>query len=396
MIGTPARSPAVNLVSALRREFPPDDLAIVAGGGVHEPRHAIDLLAAGANLVHVDSGLVFSGPGLVKRINEAIIAQRVVTPNSPTEPAAREPAARYAWFWLWLMGMAMFFGGILALGIAGTRVVLPYDEHFVGMTRAELDAVNPRLLAFMTHDRVTLAGTMLAIGILYSGLAWHGVRRGFHWAWVAVLSSALIGFFSFFSFLGFGYFEPFHAFVTAALFQLLLMAWHAPLGTPQYPSRAPLVEEWRWRLAQWGQLFLVIEAFAVLTAGIVICYVGMTSVFVQEDLEFMDTCRDTIVGANPRLLALVAHDRATFGGMLVSSGLTTLMATLWGFAAGRTWLFSTLLFAGSVGYLSTLVVHFAVGYVDVKHLLPAIGGLTVHWLALALSGPFLLWREYRS
>jgi hypothetical protein len=133
----------------------------------------------------------------------------------------------------------------------------------------------------------------------------------------------------------------------------------------------------------------------VLTAGAVISIVGSTSVFVKEDLEFMQ-CSVDLIGANPRLLGLIAHDRATFGGMLMASGLTTLMATLWGFAAGRSWLFSTLFFAGSVGYLCTRVVQYSVGYVDLNHLLPACIGMAVHWLALGLAGPYLLWKEYRQ
>jgi hypothetical protein len=196
--------------------------------------------------------------------------------------------------------------------------------------------------------------------------------------------------------LGFGYLEPFHAFVTTLLFQLLLLAWHAPLGARQLPQHVPLREEWRWRLAQWGQLLLVIEAIAVLVAGVVISIVGSTTIFVREDLEFMNTCAADLAQASPRLLALIAHDRATFGGMLMSCGLTTLMATLWGFSAGRAWLFSTLLHAGSVGYLCTLIVHYLVGYVDLAHLLPAYLGLGVHWVALGLAAPYLLWREYRE
>jgi dihydroorotate dehydrogenase len=392
VIGAPTRAPVLALVQALREAHSGTELAIIAGGGVHEPQHALDLFTAGADLVHVDSGLVFSGPGLVKRINEAVLS---TTPAVP-RPETPEQPARLAWFWMWLMGLAMFGGGALALAIAGTRVVLPYDEHFVGMGRAELDAINPRLLSFMSHDRVTLAGTMLSLGILYSGLAWHGVRRGLHWAWMAVLASALTGFLSFFSFLGFGYFEPFHAFVTALLFQLLLLSWHAPLGKQREFPRGPLVEDWRWRRAQWGQLLLVIEALAVITAGVVISIVGSTSIFVAEDLAYMNTCSADLAAANPRLLALIAHDRATFGGMLVSCGLTTLMATLWGFAAGRSWLFSTLAFAGTIGYVCAISVHYAVGYVDLKHLLPAFGGLALHLLAMSLSAPYLLWKEYRS
>ena len=39
-----------------------------------------------------------------------------------------------------------------------------------------------------------------------------------------ILTSAFAGFGSFFLFLGFGYFDPFHAFVTAILFSFLLLA----------------------------------------------------------------------------------------------------------------------------------------------------------------------------
>lgn len=391
LIGEPLRAPVLELVSALRARFAAG-FAIIAGGGVHEPAQALALRDAGADLVRIDTGLVFSGPGLIKRANEALVARQA---NSrELEIAEVPPASQRAWFWLWLMGLAMFGGGALALAIAGTRVVLPYDEQFVGMTRDELDAINPRLLPFMSHDRVTLAGTMLALGILYSGLAQHAVRRGFHWAWVAIIASAVAGFLSFFLFLGFGYFEPFHAFVSTGLLQLLLLGWHSPLGRPQYASRVPLLEEWRWRRVQWGQLLLVIESVALIVGGLVISFVGSTSVFVAEDLEYMRTCASDLAAASPRLLALVAHDRATFGGMLISCGIVMLLATMWGFAAGRAWLWRTLLSAGVVGYGCTIAVHFLVGYVDFFHLLPAYAGFALHLAALGLAWPYLRWREY--
>ena len=67
-----------------------------------------------------------------------------------------------SWFWAWLMGLAMVIGGAMAMIVATTRVVLPYDEMMSGLTRQQLLEINERLLAFMTHDRVTLSGTMLA------------------------------------------------------------------------------------------------------------------------------------------------------------------------------------------------------------------------------------------
>jgi len=115
----------------------------------------------------------------------------------------------------------MLLGGGLALGIAWTRVVLPYDEVWCSTTRAGLAAINPRLLPFLAHDRVTLAGTMISIGGLYLGLVIGAVRLGAHWAQRTVIYSATAGFLSFFLFLGFGYFDPWHltpAFVGTVIF----------------------------------------------------------------------------------------------------------------------------------------------------------------------------------
>lgn len=233
LIGGPARDPALAQVSHWRDRFGPD-LFLVASGGVHEPADALALRQAGADLVEADSGLVYTGPGLPKRINDAFLFE--ATWNEAPEPPARAPER--TWFWTALLGAGMLIGSVLALAIAMTRVVLPYDEAFVGMHLHELAAVNPRLLAFMSHDRVSLAGTMIAIGAMYLGLSLHGVRRGLHWAQQSIFLSAFTGFASFFLFLGFGYLDPFHAFVTAVLMQFLLLGVHSRLGT-YTPDIAP-------------------------------------------------------------------------------------------------------------------------------------------------------------
>lgn len=297
--------------------------------------------------------------------------------------------AEMTWFWTMLMGVGMLIGSVMALAIAATRIVMPYDEAFLGMTRDQLDAVNPRLLAFMAHDRVSVAGTMVAVGLMYVGLSLRGIRRGLYWAMMAVFTSAFVGFASFFLFLGFGYLDTLHAFVTACLLQLLLLGVHAKLGTYTPKSPAPLRTDRAWRLSQWGQLLLVLHACAVGAAGLVISTVGITAVFVHEDLEFMNTTREALVAANPRLVPLVAHDRAAFGGMLVSTSVVLLLTSLWGFRAGNRWVWWTLLAATLAGYLPAIGVHFVVGYDDWFHLAPAFGGLFVSLLALALSRPYL-------
>jgi dihydroorotate dehydrogenase len=385
LVGVPARRPALEVVRHLRSRCG-QDLMIIGSGGVHEPEDARAFLAAGADVVEIDSGLVYSGPGLPKRINQFLLFQAT---RAASEPVPAERPAESSWFWTALMGAGMLLGSVLALVIAVTRVVLPYDEAFAGMAREDFAAVNPRLLAFMTHDRVSLAGTMVAIGILYVGLSVFGIRRGLHWAQKSVFYSAFTGFGSFFLFLGFGYLDPFHAFVTAVLFQFLLLGVHSRLGTyvPEIPPA--LREDRAWRLGLWGQLLLVVHGFSLLAAGTAISLIGVTRTFVPEDLAFMQTTAEALQAANPRLVPVVAHDRATFGGMILAAGWAFLLPALWGFDTGRAWLWWTLLAAGLPAYVAAIGVHFAVGYLEPMHLLPAFLGLFLFLVGLGLSHPYL-------
>jgi hypothetical protein len=124
-------------------------------------------------------------------------------------------------------------------------------------------------------------------------------------------------------------------------------------------------------------------------AGLFISFIGATHVFVPEDLEFMRTTAHAIASAGPRLVPLVAHDRASFGGMLLVCGLLFLMIGLWGFRRGERWLWWALLVAGLAGYSAAIGVHYAVGYHSPFHLAPAFAGLALFGSAMALSYPYL-------
>jgi dihydroorotate dehydrogenase len=385
LIGLSAREPALAMVRRLHSRHG-DGVLLIGSGGVHEPEDALALLDAGADLVQVDTGLAYSGPGLPKRINEALLF-RATGPARPLDPAERPP--EMTWFWTLLLGTGMLFGSLLALAITATQVVLPYDEAFVGMSREELARVNPRLLAFMAHDRISLAGTMVAIGVMYVGLSVFGVRQGLHWARQAVFISAFTGFGSFFLFLGFGYLDTFHAFATAALLQLLLLGVHCRLGTYHPAVAPPLRGDRAWRRSLWGQLLLLIHGAGLLAAGASISAIGVSQVFVHEDLDFMQTTAEALRAANPRLVPLVAHDRATFGGMLLASGWAFLLSALWGFRTGSAWLWWTMLVAGLSAYAAAIGVHYVVGYTNLTHLLPAFAGLTLFLLGLGLSYSYL-------
>lgn len=387
LIGAPARWPAMTHVRHLRERHGPD-LFLVASGGVHEPEQALDLRRAGADLVQVDSGLIYSGPGLPKRINDALLFEATRESSSPMP----DRLGAMSWFWTLLMGAGMLFGSGLALAIAATRVVLPYDEEYLRLSRDEIAQINPRLLDFMAHDRVSLAGTMIAIGVMYVGLSLFGSRRGLHWAQLSVFVSAFTGFATFFSFLGFGYLDPFHAFVTVALLQLLLLGVHAKLGT-HVPEVAPALRgDAAWRRGLWGQLLMIIHGCGLLGAGAVISCIGVTHVFVHEDLDFMQTTAERLQ-AVPRLVPLVAHDRATFGGMLLASGWVFLLPALWGYRNGSAWLWWTMLLAGLPAYVAAIGVHYAVGYTHIVHLLPAFSGLVIFSAGMALSYSFMCKRE---
>jgi len=210
-----------------------------------------------------------------------------------------------------------------------------------------------------------------------------------HWARKAIFISAFIGFASFFLFLGFGYLDPFHAFVTAVLLQFLLLGVHARLGADT-PTTAPsLRSDAAWRRGLWGQFLLIIHGLALLAAGATIATIGVTAVFVSEDLDFMQTTAEALRAANPRLVPLVAHDRASFGGMILASGWVFLLSALWGFRNGSAWLWWTMLAAGLSAYAASIGVHFCVGYTHVTHLLPALSGLALILVGMFLSRGYL-------
>ena len=362
---------------------------VIIAGGAEEPADARELFAAGASLASVDAGLALSGPGLVKRINEALLSE---LPPLPLEPLTLD-ASRRSWFWALILGIAMLAGGIMATILACTRIVLPYDEALCGIPRGAFAAINPQLLPFMAHDRMSLAGTMLSIGVLYSAIAWNAIRRGAHWAKVAVVYSAMSGFFSFFLFLGFGYFDPFHAFITAILFQFVMLTLFAPPG----PAHPPAVAEWRetgaWRRGQWGQLIFVVLGAAFVGAGVVISIVGCTKVLVATDLDFLQTTAARLLVANERLMPLIAHDRASLGGMLIANGIVIWLAAQWGIRVGERWLWLALAVAGNAAFAAAISVHVVVGYTSWLHFAPAIAGWCMWLLALGLTHEWMCQRS---
>ena len=287
----------------------------------------------------------------------------------------------------------MIVGGVL-VGLVGlTSVILPYDQSFVGLNRLQIATLNPQILPFMMHDRVTLAGMMLSLGLLYLQLAYHAIRKGQTWAMWVVIVSALIGFTSFFLFLGFGYFDPLHALVTLILFfyfQCGLVTWLKERGYATASSLWRQLHHCVYRGCRSpAYLILLLSAFGVIVGGIVVAVLGDTTVFVPQDITFLHTTPGNLYEINARLIPLIAHDRAGFGGALVSDGLGILLTLLWAWRDGARWLWWTLVGAGIWAFLPTFAIHLLVGYTSLTHLAPAVGGSILYIVGLVLSYAFL-------
>jgi hypothetical protein len=288
------------------------------------------------------------------------------------------------------MGLVLLVAGLAAGAVGATRVLLPYDESYLGMDRAALRAANPRLLDFLAHDRISFAATTVSFAILFLAVAANAARHRERWARRLLAASGSLGFAGFFLFLGFGYFDPLHLVVWLAALACFLWGLRRRDAAPPRVPVPDLRDDQAWRRSQWGQLLFVGLGFGLVVAGLSVCVVAVSSVFVGTDLGFLGTTRGALDAANPRLVSLVAHDRAGFGGALVANGAAVLLLSLWGIRRGARWVWWTLLSAGVVGFAGVLWVHLKVGYLDPVHLAPAYLALAVFAVAAWLCHPFLV------
>lgn len=70
--GAPLFTGTLGHITRLRPNLPKKRV-LIACGGIDSPARALQLIAAGADLLQIYTGLVYEGPSLVKRINEALV-----------------------------------------------------------------------------------------------------------------------------------------------------------------------------------------------------------------------------------------------------------------------------------------------------------------------------------
>ena len=332
--------------------------------------------------------LVAAGPGWFHRVAEAAMPPVPATRSRPAADPRRWPA----WWWGALVGLGMITGGLVAAAITLGPLLLWYDTDYLGWNRDRLRALNEHLVHFVQHDRITLAGTMAAIGVLYAGLAWGGIRRGWSWSRYAYLASGAVGFPTLFYFLGSGFVEPLHVAATVTLFPMFVLAVRRRPGPPRWTVLPDGPEPVRLR-AVTGQLLMIAVGAGMLIGGITISMVGMSSVFVDTDLAFLNTATHHLDAANPRLVPFIAHDRAGFGGALMSAAVAIILLSVWGWRRGESWVWWTLALTAITGFGPAVLVHVAVGYTTVEHLIPVYLGIGLTAVSLYLAGPYLRSRD---
>ena len=282
-----------------------------------------------------------------------------------------------------LVALVLIGCGAFALFQAVTGHFLPHDTQYLGMTSQQLCSLHGcRIVHFMMHDRVSFGGVLIAIALMYLWLIEFPMRRGEAWAWWAIAISATAGFLSFLTYLGYGYLDTWHGISTLAL--LVPYVWGL------VKTRALLREPRGWRVLlapgerlYAGRLLLLLATFGIIAGGLTIMTVGMTVVFVPQDIEFMGLDVVQMRTINPNLIPLIAHDRAGFGGGLASCGLAMFVA-VWCAPMSRS-LWQALLLAGIAGFATAIGVHPVIGYNSATHLAPAVAGAVLFFIGLILA-----------
>jgi hypothetical protein len=275
-------------------------------------------------------------------------------------------------FPLSITGLVLILSGGFAIFQSLTGYFLPQDVHALGFDAGQLAAAsNIRVVHFMFHDRVAFGGTLLAVGLAYCYLAEFPLRAGQTWAWWTFFISGICGFASFLAYLSYGYLDSWHGMATLFLLPVFVAGlWRA------CPAGVRARDLWwpgeKMSVGRWGLAFL---AAGMLVAGATIMVVGMTRVFVPQDLAFIRLTPAELHKISPHLVPVIAHDRAGFGGGLSSTGIILLLLARHAPLTKSFIQIVTLM--GLAGFVTAIGVHPAIGYTDFWHLAPAYFGALV-------------------
>jgi hypothetical protein len=293
-----------------------------------------------------------------------------------------------------LTGICLALAGGFAIFQSLSGQFLPHDTAYLGMTTSDLCRINQcRVVHFMFHDRVSFGGSLIAIAAVYLWMAEFPLRNGEAWAWWSLAASGIIGFGSFLTYLGYGYLDTWHGAATLCLLPcfvggLVMTRKMTRRATSETAASAARLSDSPWR--SWpgiGRAMFLAAAVLMIAAGITIQIIGMTSVFVPTDLTFMGVTREQLNAINPRLIPLIAHDRAGFGGGVATAGLLVMSCLLWARPSRALW--QALLIGGIAGWGCAIGVHPVIGYTSAIHVGPAVAAATLYFVGLGMMWPVM-------
>jgi hypothetical protein len=295
---------------------------------------------------------------------------------------------------VYVVAVSLLFSGGFALFLSAGRQFLPHDVSFLRMTPDELcDLAGCRVVDFMVHDRVAWGGTLIGVGLLYLWLTAYPLSRGESWAWWAIVVSGAVGFASFLGYLGYGYLDTWHGVGSLLLLPVFvagLVKTRALLRPPRGIGvllRAGAPSSLR-GAAGVGRALMLLASSTMAVGGLTVMMVGVTTVFVPQDLEFMRISRDALDAVNPRIVPLLAHDRVGFGGGVAATASAALIC-IWCARPSRT-LWQILALSWFAVTACAVGIHYVVGYDDLLHLAPAQIGAAAFLAGLVLSARSML------
>lgn len=291
---------------------------------------------------------------------------------------------------LHIVGLALIFSGCFAIFVALTRFFLPHDLLHIGFDAEELALLNPKLVDFMFHNRAAWGGSLISVGILWLWLVHFPLSQGSLEAWRILRLFGIVGFSTFLCFVGYGYFDLWHGVATVGLLPFFIVGILKSKALISDADSRPKESV----PARGSGLFLWIYAIGLLFAGLAILFISITSVYVAEDLAFMAMCGADIQTFSERLTPVVAHDRSSFGGGLLTLGITLLLIfrklpltySLW----------QCLLLSGISGFGAAIGIHYYIGYTDLIHLAPAWLGFGIFLAGIIGTRPMALQRSISS
>ncbi|MBA4054184.1 MAG: hypothetical protein C0490_05680 [Marivirga sp.] len=292
-------------------------------------------------------------------------------------------------FLLIFTALILVLSGLFVIVQSVTGHFLPHDVSYLGLDAIQLSGFNNGTITkFMFHDRISFGGSIMAVGFLYMWLAEFPLKSGAAWAWYLFLFSGLTGFGSFLTYLGYGYLDTWHGaatllllpFFVAGLIRSRSLVKHDMNLRSVFFLKEKINLKTKYGI---GRLFLLFSSIGILLAGTTIMIVGMTTIFVPQDLEYMDITICGIEKINSNLKPLIAHDRAAFGGGLATIGLLYFFIIRRSDPTINLWQIIALSMA--VGFSTAIGVHFFIGYTSMTHLLPAYFGAATTVVGLLLT-----------